>query len=388
AIVQQSFEPGMTVSLVARQHGVAASQLFLWRKQYQEGSLTAVAAGEQVVPASELAAAMKQIKELQRLLGKKTMENELLKEAVEYGRGKKVDSARALIARGWGVSLVSRCLRVSRAQLHVILRRTDDWMDGRRSRHTDDTDVLLRIHHVIGELPTYGYRRVWALLRRQAELDGMPAINAKRVYRIMRQNALLLERKPAVPPSKRAHTGRVAVKESNQRWCSDGFEFRCDNGEKLRVTFALDCCDREALHWAVTTGGFNSETVQDVMLGAVERRFGNELPASPVEWLTDNGSCYRANETRQFARMLGLEPKSTAVRSPESNGIAESFVKTIKRDYISVMPKPDGLTAAKNLAEAFEHYNEWHPHSALGYRSPREYLRQQASNGLSDNRCL
>lgn len=39
AIVQQSFEPGMTVSLVARQHGVAASQLFLWRKQYQEGSL-------------------------------------------------------------------------------------------------------------------------------------------------------------------------------------------------------------------------------------------------------------------------------------------------------------------------------------------------------------
>ncbi|AUX67697.1 TPA: IS3 family transposase [Escherichia coli] len=388
AIVQQSFEPGMTVSLVARQHGVAASQLFLWRKQYQEGSLTAVAAGEQVVPASELAAAMKQIKELQRLLDKKTMENELLKEAVEYGRGKKVDSARALIARGWGVSLVSRCLRVSRAQLHVILRRTDDWMDGRRSRHTDDTDVLLRIHHVIGELPTYGYRRVWALLRRQAELDGMPAINAKRVYRIMRQNALLLERKPAVPPSKRAHTGRVAVKESNQRWCSDGFEFRCDNGEKLRVTFALDCCDREALHWAVTTGGFNSETVQDVMLGAVERRFGNELPASPVEWLTDNGSCYRANETRQFARMLGLEPKNTAMRSPESNGIAESFVKTIKRDYISIMPKPDGLTAAKNLAEAFEHYNEWHPHSALGYRSPREYLRQRAYNGLSDNRCL
>ncbi len=119
------------------------------------------------------------------------------------------------------------------------------------------------------------------------------------------------------------------MKESNQRWCSDGFEFCCDNGERLRVTFALDCCDREALHWAVTTGGFNSETVQDVMLGAVERRFGNDLPSSPVEWLTDNGSCYRANETRQFARMLGLEPKNTAVRSPESNGIAESFVKTV-----------------------------------------------------------
>ncbi|HHN8383993.1 TPA: IS3 family transposase [Klebsiella quasipneumoniae] len=388
AIVQQSFEPGMTVSLVARQHGVAASQLFLWRKQYQEGSLTAVAAGEQVVPASELASAMKQIKELQRLLGKKTMENELLKEAVEYGRPKKVDSARALVAGGWRISLVSRCLRVSRAQLHSVARRSKNWQDRRRKRKPDDTDALARIHTVIDDLPTYGYRRVWALLRRQSETDDMAFINAKRVYRIMRQNALLLERKPAIQPSKRAHTGKVAVGESNQRWCSDGFEFNCDNGEKLRVTFALDCCDREALHWAASNGGYDSETVQDVMLGAVERRFGSNLPSSPVEWLTDNGSAYRSHQTRQFARMVGLEPKHTAVRSPESNGMAESFVKTMKRDYISIMPKPDGLTAVKNLAEAFEHYNEWHPHSALGYRSPREYLRRRISNGLSDKKCM
>ncbi|OCC90282.1 transposase, partial [Shigella sonnei] len=95
AIVQQSFEPGMTVSLVARQHGVAASQLFLWRKQYQEGSLTAVAAGEQVVPASELAAAMTQTKDLQRLLGKKTTKTELRKEASKYEKTKQVDNARA-----------------------------------------------------------------------------------------------------------------------------------------------------------------------------------------------------------------------------------------------------------------------------------------------------
>ncbi|MDX9002575.1 integrase core domain-containing protein, partial [Salmonella enterica] len=84
-------------------------------------------------------------------------------------------------------------------------------------------------------------------------------------------------------------------------------------------------------------------------------------------------------QTRQFARMVGLEPEHTAVRSPESNGMAESFVKTMKRDYISIMPKLDGLTAVKNLAEAFEHYNEWHPHSALGYHSPREHRRQRTS---------
>lgn len=231
----------------------------------------------------------------------------------------------------------------------------------------------------VADLPTYGYRREWALLRRESERNGLSVVNTKRVYCIMRTHNLLLERKPADPCRKRAHKGRVAVAESNRRWCSDGFEFSCDNGEKLRVTFAQDCCDRESIDWAASTGGYDKETVQDVMLGAVEKRFGRQLPTESLEWLTDNGSAYRAHETRAFTRLLGLEPCTTAVRSPESNSIAESFVKTIKRDYISIMPKPDSRVAVMNLAVAFSHYNEHHPHSALGYRSPRQYIRRKLS---------
>ncbi len=89
ALVRQTYEPGMSVSLVARQNGVAASLLFNWRKLDRAGSLTAVTAGESVVPASELANARAQIAQLQRMLGKKTMENEILKEAVELAREKK-----------------------------------------------------------------------------------------------------------------------------------------------------------------------------------------------------------------------------------------------------------------------------------------------------------
>jgi transposase len=89
AMVRESFEPGKTVSMVARQHGVNPNQLFHWRKLHQDGSLSAVSAGEEVVPASELSDALKQIKELQRLLGKKTMENEILREAVEVMKSRK-----------------------------------------------------------------------------------------------------------------------------------------------------------------------------------------------------------------------------------------------------------------------------------------------------------
>jgi transposase len=89
ALVRRTYEPGMSVSLVARQEGVSASLLFQWRKLEREGALTAVSAGESVVPASELAAARAEIAKLQRILGKKTLENEILKEAVEYAAEKK-----------------------------------------------------------------------------------------------------------------------------------------------------------------------------------------------------------------------------------------------------------------------------------------------------------
>jgi len=91
---------------------------------------------------------------------------------------KKVDSARALVAGGWLISLVSRCLRVSRAQLHAMARQSKDWQDRRCKRKPDNTEALARIHTVIGDLPTYGYRRVWALLRRQSETDYMAVVTA------------------------------------------------------------------------------------------------------------------------------------------------------------------------------------------------------------------
>ncbi|WP_249743963.1 integrase core domain-containing protein, partial [Enterobacter cloacae] len=84
-------------------------------------------------------------------------------------------------------------------------------------------------------------------------------------------------------------------------------------------------------------------------------------------------------ETRGCGGGLKLGPGTKAVSSPQSNGMAERFVKTMKEDYIAFMPKPDVRTALRNLAVAFTHYNENHPHSALGYHSPREYRRQRTS---------
>nr|WP_102136457.1 IS3 family transposase [Pseudomonas silesiensis] len=379
AMVRESLEPGQSVSVVARRNGINANQLFLWRKLYQDGSLSAVSAGEAVVPASELSDALKQIRELQRMLGKKTMEAEILKEAVEIARSRKLDCALTLVAGGRPVKLVSECLGVARSQLTVRIKQSVS-PKIRRSRPVNDAELVAEIQQQVSELPSYGYRRVWGLLRRARETQLLPAINVKRVYRVMRDHNLLLERRIKQPGVPRRHEGRIAVQTSDTRWCSDGFEFRCEDGAKLSVTFALDCCDREAIGWVASPTGYSGDDIRDLMLESVEKRFGDQLPTTPVQWLSDNGSAYTAEQTRLFARQIGLQPVTTPVRSPQSNGMAESFVKTIKRDYVAHMPKPDRETALRNLAIAFEHYNEQHPHSALNYRSPREFRRLAAAS--------
>jgi transposase len=94
AIVQETYASGMSVSLVARRHGIAPNQLFTWRRLYASGALSAVGAGEEVVPASEYRSLQHQVRELQRLLGKKTLENEILRDALDLMQPKNGCCAR------------------------------------------------------------------------------------------------------------------------------------------------------------------------------------------------------------------------------------------------------------------------------------------------------
>lgn len=163
---------------------------------------------------------------------------------------------------------------------------------------------------------------------------------------------------------------------SNLRWCSDGFEFVCWNGEMVRAAFAIDAHDREIIAWrAMANAGISGSDIRDMMLEAVETRFDAIRAPTPIEWLSDNGSPYTARDTRIFATQLNLVPCFTPVASPESNGLCEAFIRTFKRDYLRINPLPDALTVLRQLTGGFEDYNENHPHSGLRMRSPREFIR-------------
>ena len=121
--------------------------------------------------------------------------------------------------------------------------------------------------------------------------------------------------------------------------------------------------------------------VRDHMLGCVKTRLGATLAPNRVEWLIDNGSCFAAKNTVEFASWLGLSSRFTPVRSPESIGMAEASVKTSKRDYVYVNDRPDAQTVLSQLAEWIEDYNEINPHKELRMLSPREFIRFSATAG-------
>ena len=91
-----------------------------------------------------------------------------------------MDCALTLVAGGRPVKLVSECLGVARSQLTVRIKQSVS-PKVRRSRPVDDTDLVVEIQQQVSELPIYGYRRVWGLLRRAREKLSLPAINVKRV---------------------------------------------------------------------------------------------------------------------------------------------------------------------------------------------------------------
>jgi putative transposase len=272
---------------------------------------------------------------------------------------------------------VADTLGVARSHLYDQVRRPAKPRGAYRK--AGDETLLPVIRGLVDKRPTYGYRRITALVKRALAAEIKPTVNHKRVFRLMKRHGLLLTRHTGRRKG-RLHNGKVVVMRSNLRWCSDAFEITCWNGEVVRVVFAIDAHDREVPVWhAVAGAGISGSMVRDLMLETVEKRFAALRTPHAVEWLSDNGSPYTAIETVDFAAALGLVPCFTPVRSPESNGIAEAFVKTFKRDYVRVNPLLDASTALQQIAGWFDDYNHNHPHSGLRMRSPQEFIRAHAT---------
>lgn len=267
---------------------------------------------------------------------------------------------------------IASTLEISRSNLREQLQGQPTMVN----RNFDDKFLLRLIKEIIDAKPTYGYRRVTVLLNRKLKSLERAGVNHKRIYRIMKENDLLLMRYGKKPTQ--THDGKIITLRSNTRWCTDTFSIQCFNGDKVHVAFVMDTCDREVISYASSTIGVDGAMIRDLMVEAVEKRFGkvSQLPMR-VQWLSDNGPCYTSHETVNFGRMLGFDIRTTPSYSPESNGMAEALVKTTKRDYAWFADLSCAEVLMGQVPSWFEDYNENAPHKGLGMKSPREFRREQ-----------
>jgi putative transposase len=139
------------------------------------------------------------------------------------------------------------------------------------------------------------------------------------------------------------------------------------------LAIMIDCADRMVLAWRFATR-ITADDLAELLREAVWRRFG-EAPshARGIEFLSDNGPEYTSHRFRSFVRAMGLIPCHTPRRSPESNGLAEAFFGSLKRDYVYQACLETVEDVARQLLGWIEHYNHQAPHSALGMQSPAEF---------------
>jgi len=275
------------------------------------------------------------------------------------------------------VTVICQALRIARRTASYRPRARP----GGRSHRASDERVLGQIRAVTNSRATYGSRRVWAMVNRTFRTG----YNRKRIRRVMQLHGLMLA--PRVHRRHgRPHLGQVRQPASNQRWCSDVFLVPCWSGEVLSVAFALDCHDREVVAVVASPRPLTGADIRTLMDKTLWARFGEATLTAPhaVQWLSDNGPQYTATATVLYAHELGLVPITTPAYSPESNGLAEAFIGTFKRDYLGDADLRDAETVLAQLGGWFEDYNTQAPHSALGMRSPAGYRAEQLT--LSSSR--
>jgi len=146
------------------------------------------------------------------------------------------------------------------------------------------------------------------LLNRERAAAGLSELNRKRMYRLMATERI------AAIHRKTAHDGQIITIRPNLRWTSDGFEIPCWDGQAVRVAFALDTCDREVMAWCASTGGISGEMIRDLMLEAVEKRFG---AATTLYFLT----CHRVTPvTRERKRFMKAQAAQSRRKVPRCVG--------------------------------------------------------------------
>ena len=216
------------------------------------------------------------------------------------------------------------------------------------------------------ERPTYGYRRVWAVLR-----NSGTRVNRKAVRRVLR------ERNLSLPYAK--HRGRTKTRNlfrptgPDQLWETDITYIPTEQGMTYLMAIK-DCFTKEWQGYQYSRSCLSKDAIRAVE-DAVMRSFVGEVPEGLI-LRTDNGPQYISQQFRSSMNLLRISLEYIQKHTPEDNGNIESFHSSLKTDYVWPFEFSDFREASAAIDKAFTDYNEKRPHSSIDYLPPREFRRK------------
>jgi putative transposase len=224
--------------------------------------------------------------------------------------------------------------------------------------------LVARMLELVRQHPRYGYRRIWALLRREGW-----RVNRKRVHRLWRRQGLKVPRKQRKKRRLGSSANSCARRPAEYKghvWAWDFLHDRTTDGRALKWFTLVDEYTRECL--ALEVGrGMTAQAVSAVLAGVVRER------GAPRHIRSDNGPEFIAKGIRAWMSGAGLEALYIEPGAPWENGYAESFNSKV-RDELLNAEEFSSLLEARVLAKDWKReYNHVRPHSSLGYRTPAEY---------------
>lgn len=234
-----------------------------------------------------------------------------------------------------------------------------------------DTQVITRIQQLIQQHPTYGYRRIWALLRFGDQLH----INRKRVYRLMRRKRWLVCQR-RVPPKPRVQQPRSVAQRQNERWAMDVTHIPVGRDGWAHLTAVIDCYDRELVGFEFALRG-RAKEAERALEAACLWRFGTIRPLGDTPMLrSDNGLIFQSRRFREACAFYRLDQEYITPYTPEQNGLIERWFRSLKEECVWQHTFANFTEARTAITAWINWYNEARPHQALGYRSPKQFQQQ------------
>jgi transposase InsO family protein len=237
-------------------------------------------------------------------------------------------------------------------------------------------ELLSLIQNLKAEHPFWGYRRIWAYLKYRQGL----VVNKKRIYRLMRENNLLVIDNARLKAIRAKYPLRAKPKATrpNQFWGIDMTKVLLRSFGWLYLVVVLDWFTKRIIGYSL-----NMHSQANDWLEALNSAANNQFPhgiltkQQELSLISDNGSQPTSTKFMRACSILEIKQIFTCYNNPKGNADTERVIRTMKEDLIWLKEWDTPFELEEDLKSWISRYNCDYPHSSLGYKTPAQFEKEQ-----------